>query len=47
MVYLKFKTNVFPFKYNDIDGLEKILKKHDIGTIKMEVARYTKPNINF
>jgi glutamate-1-semialdehyde 2,1-aminomutase len=41
------KQTVFPFQYNDIDGLEKILKKHDIGTIKMEVARYTKPNINF
>ena len=38
---------VFPFQYNDIEGLEKILKKHDIGTIKLEVARYTIPNINF
>ena len=38
---------VFPFQYNDIESLEKILKKHDIGTIKLEVARYTKPNISF
>jgi len=38
---------VFPFRYGDIEGLEKILKRNDIGTIKLEVARYTKPNVNF
>ena len=38
---------VFPFQYGDIEGLKKILKRHDVGTIKLEVARYTKPNINF
>ena len=38
---------VFPFQYGDIEGLEKILRKNDIGTIKLEVARYTKPNVNF
>ncbi len=41
------KQTVFPFQYNDIESLKKILKKHDIGTIKLEVARYTKPNIDF
>jgi glutamate-1-semialdehyde aminotransferase len=41
------KQTVFPFNYNDIESLQKILKKHDIGTIKMEVARYSKPNIEF
>ena len=41
------KNTVFPFKYNRIDELETIVSKHDIGVIKMEVARSTSPEKNF
>ena len=33
------KGSVHPFNYNNIDELNEILCKHDIGTIKMEVSR--------
>lgn len=38
---------VFPFKYNDYDGLEELVNKHDIGVIKMEVFRNHEPRDNF
>jgi len=41
------KNTVFPFNYNRIDELEAIISKHDIGVIKMEVARSTGPEKNF
>ena len=41
------KNTTFPFQYNDIEGLKKIINNHDIGVIKMEVTRNIKPNINF
>tara|TARA_A100001011_G_scaffold336496_1_gene366061 strand:- start:84 stop:1310 length:1227 start_codon:yes stop_codon:yes gene_type:complete len=41
------KNTTFPFQYNDIKGLKKIINSHDIGVIKMEVTRNIKPNINF
>ena len=41
------KNTAFPFRYNNINELEKILKEHDIGTIKMEVSRNFSPNNNF
>lgn len=41
------KDTAFPFQYNRFDELEKIVKNHDIGTIKMEVSRNFKPENNF
>lgn len=41
------KNTAFPFQYNRFDELEKIVKNHDIGTIKMEVSRNFKPENNF
>ena len=41
------KNSVFPFKYNDIDELEDIIKTKNIGTIKMEVLRNLGPHDNF
>lgn len=36
---------VFPFQYNDIDALKKIISDHpDLGVIKMEVSRNMGPN---
>ena len=40
------KNSVFPFKYNDIYGLKKLLEKK-IGAIKMEVQRNTPPKKGF
>ena len=41
------KNTVFPFGYNQIDELEELVKKHDIGVIKMEVVRSTIPKNSF
>ncbi len=41
------KDTVFPFDYNRLDQLEALLKKHDIGVIKMEVVRSMEPENNF
>ena len=41
------KNSIFPFKYNDFEGLKKIIKKHNIGIIKMEVIRDMPPKNNF
>lgn len=41
------KDTAFPFQYNKFDELEKIVKDHDIGTVKMEVSRNFKPKDNF
>ena len=46
-VYESLKGSVFPFKYNDYDGLKKLLKKKKIGIIKMEVMRNISPKDNF
>jgi glutamate-1-semialdehyde aminotransferase/spore coat polysaccharide biosynthesis protein SpsF (cytidylyltransferase family) len=43
----KLKNTVFPFRYNDFNGLKKIIEKNDIGIIKMEVMRNEKPKNNF
>ena len=37
------KSSVFPFKYNDIDELETLIKTKNIGVIKMEVSRSEGP----
>ena len=41
------KGSVVPFNYNRIDELEDIVKKHNIGVIKMEVSRNDEPQDNF
>ncbi|MAI97408.1 MAG: glutamate-1-semialdehyde aminotransferase [Rhodobacteraceae bacterium] len=41
------KNTTFPFRYNDIKGLKKIINDHDIGVIKMEVTRNIKPDVSF
>ncbi len=43
-----FKKSIFPFYYNDISSLKKILiKKNDIGIIIMEPMRFIKPKMDF
>lgn len=37
----------FPFRYNHIEELEEIVRKHDIGTIIMEPSRHEGPQDNF
>jgi glutamate-1-semialdehyde 2,1-aminomutase len=41
------KNTSFPFPYNDFDYLSKLIHKKNIGIIKMEVMRNTKPKNNF
>ena len=38
---------VFPFLYNDFESLRSIVDSNDIGVIKMEVIRTTKPEDDF
>lgn len=38
---------VFPFAYNDFDHLTRLVGEHDIGVIKMEVARSVAPAPGF
>ena len=41
------RGTVFPFTYNNFSQLEKLVKTHDIGVIKMEVMRNQGPQDNF
>jgi glutamate-1-semialdehyde 2,1-aminomutase len=41
------KNTSFPFKYNEFEALNKVIKKKNIGIIKMEVERNEKPKKNF
>jgi len=41
------KNTSFGFEYNNINQLKKLVDKENIGVIKMEVSRSTKPNIKF
>jgi len=41
------KGTVFPFNYNNYEELETLVHAHDIGVIKMEVARNKGPENNF
>lgn len=41
------KGTVFPFAYNNFRELEGLVESHDIGVIKMEVARNMGPEDNF
>ncbi len=38
---------IYPFQYNDYEGLKKIINENDIGVIKMEVSRNKGPENNF
>ena len=40
-------NTVYPFKFNDLNGLKKIIAENQIGAIKMEVERSIKPKPNF
>ena len=47
-VQKNLKNTIYPFRYNDLGGLKKLLKQNpDIGIIKMEVIRSEKPKNNF
>jgi len=41
------KNTAFPFNYNNIEELEKLVKTHDIGTVIMEPQRSDKPKDGF
>ena len=41
------KNTVYPFMYNNLNQLKKIIKKNKIGIIKMEVVRNEMPKNNF
>lgn len=41
------KGTVYPFNYNDYEGLLRLVERHDIGVIKMEVVRNMGPDDNF
>ncbi|NRP60353.1 3-aminobutyryl-CoA aminotransferase [Marinobacterium sp. xm-d-564] len=41
------KGTVYPFSYNDIEGLTGLINRHDIGVIKMEVVRNMGPEDGF
>lgn len=41
------RSTVYPFNYNNYDELEVLVNAHDIGVIKMEVARNKEPEDNF
>lgn len=41
------RGSVHPFGYNDYEGLEELIRTHDIGVIKMEVSRNYEPTGDF
>ena len=43
----KLKKTSFPFEYGNYNKIEKIVKEKNIGVIKMEVCRNTKPDKKF
>lgn len=43
----QLKNTIYSFKYNDFDYLTKLVKKKNIGIIKMEVLRNELPKNNF
>ena len=42
-----FVNTSFPFKYNDLNGLKKLISNKKIGVIIMEVKRYIEPKNDF
>jgi len=43
----ELKNTVFPFEYGNHNQFLKIIKKHNIGIVKMEVARNLSPDLKF
>ena len=43
----ELQGTTLPFVYNDFEGLETLVRKHDIGIIKMEVSRSVGPKKGF
>ncbi|MCR6672046.1 aminotransferase class III-fold pyridoxal phosphate-dependent enzyme [Devosia ginsengisoli] len=43
----ELRGSVFPFQYNALDQLERLIAEHDIGVIKMEVSRNRGPAEGF
>ena len=41
------RNTSFPFPYNDLDYLKRLIEKKNIGIIKMEVMRNFKPQTNY
>jgi glutamate-1-semialdehyde 2,1-aminomutase len=41
------RNTVFPFNYNDLEGLRRIVAEQDVGVIKMEVSRNQGPAPGF
>lgn len=41
------RGSVLPFNYNNLPELEEMIKKHDVGVIKMEVSRNMGPEDGF
>ena len=41
------RNSVFPFNYNDYEGLVRLVDEQDIGVIKMEVVRNQEPENDF
>ena len=41
------RNSTFTFEYNNLEQFKKLIKKHDIGVVKMEVSRNQKPKNNF
>ena len=39
----ELKGTALPFAYNDFEGLEQLVREHDVGIIKMEVSRSVRP----
>jgi len=43
----RLRGTVYPFQYNDFEELERIVKKNNIGVIKMEARREIEPKAGF
>ena len=43
----ELQGTTLPFVYNDFEGLETLVRKYDIGIIKMEVSRSVEPEMGF
>lgn len=41
------RDTVFPFSYGDLNHLESLIQRGDIGVVKMEVSRSSEPDISF
>ena len=46
-VHKNLAKTSFAFNYNDFNNLKKLVSEKNIGIIKMEVCRSTKPNVSF